>query len=149
MRLCVQKNKIDIITIGAIIKILSHLAPDKLPINQKAIDCIPSLLLAKYTIKLEKALHTALNAIPANNNFIELAFPPRLAINTTPNEIVNAPIKADIPTKFSPKATPIPSKIAAVAPKEAPEEIPKIYGPLRQSIRRDSPAPGTTARIHV
>ena len=56
MRLCVQKNKIDIITIGAIIKILSHLAPDKLPINQNEKDCLLIFLYEKTqkNIKNEK-----------------------------------------------------------------------------------------------
>ena len=66
--------------------------------------------------------------MPAKSSLTELLRPPRLEINSTPRDIAKAPIKAAMPTKFSPSATPIPSRIAAVAPSEAPEEIPSIYG---------------------
>ena len=89
---------------------------------------MPSLLLAKYTMKLENAPQTADKAIPPKSSFTELLRPPRLEINSTPSDIAKAPINAAIPTKFSPQATPMPSRIAAVAPSDAPEEIPKIYG---------------------
>ena len=89
---------------------------------------MPSLSSAKYTTKLEKELHTALNAKPPKINFTELGRPPRLEINNTPKEIAMAPIKAITPTKFSPNITPTPNRMATVAPRDAPEEIPKIYG---------------------
>mgnify|MGYP002543924027 CR=1 FL=1 len=77
-------------------------------------------------LKLEKALHTALSAIPASKSFTELLRPPKLEINNTSSEIAKAPVKAAKPIKFSPMNAPIPKRMAAVAPKEAPEEIPKI-----------------------
>ena len=89
---------------------------------------MPSLSFARYTTKLEKELHTALNARPPRINLTELGRPPRLEINNTPKEIAMAPIKAITPTKFSPNITPTPNKIATVAPRDAPDEIPRIYG---------------------
>ena len=140
--------------IGAITASSPHCAPARLPIIQYAIVCIPSLLLAKYTIKLENAPHTADSAIPARSSFIEFDRPPRFEIKSTASEITKAPIKAAIPTKFGPSAAPTPRRIAEVAPSDAPEEIPRMYGSARgfftiacmMTPQDASPAPTSAAR---
>ena len=112
--------------IGAMIASSPHLAPARLPIIQYAIVCMPSLLFAKYTIKLENAPHTAESAMPARSSFIEFERPPRFDMKSTASEIAKAPINAAIPTKFGPSETPMPKRIADVAPSDAPEEMPNI-----------------------
>ena len=52
-------QSVEAMMIGAMIASSPHLAPARLPIIQYAIVCMPSLLFAKYTIKLENAPHTA------------------------------------------------------------------------------------------
>ena len=94
--------------IGAMIASSPHLAPARLPIIQYAIVCMPSLLFAKYTIKLENAPHTAESAMPARSSFIEFERPPRFDMKSTASE------------------TPMPKRIADVAPSDAPEEMPNI-----------------------
>ena len=73
--------------IGAMIASSPHLAPARLPIIQYAIVCIPSLLFAKYTIKLENAPHTAESAMPARSSFIEFERPPRFDMKRQANPI--------------------------------------------------------------
>ena len=77
-------------------------------------------------MKLEKALHTALSAMPPSSSFIAFARPPMFAMNKTAREMANAPKNAAMPTAFSPSAAPTPSRMAKVAPRDAPAEMPRM-----------------------
>src|SRR5699024_11600380 len=78
IRDCVKKNNTAKSTKQANSGNLFQLAEARLPIDQKVTDLIPSALLAKKTIKLEKAPSNALTMDPDNTSFTEVIRPPIL-----------------------------------------------------------------------
>ena len=104
-------------------------------------------------MKLEKALQTALSAMPESSSLTGLECPPTPERTRTPMETAKAPPAAASPMKFSPRKAPSPNMIAAVAPSDAPEEMPKMYGSASgfftiacmMTPQTESPMPVSTA----